>query len=412
MYNKFRAVSSIQVIAELCVPILGVLGLKAFFSANIKKEEKQKALKKAFFLFGGLIITGFGLAHMFGTFEGLRDAGQYGEIPGFLESLIADRKAMLLADTFRSLILVIISAGFLFYAAKGKLKLFFTTVALTLLLLFDLISVNKKYVNSDDFKLARKIEKPFTASSADKAILEDKTHYRVANFSVDPMNDGSTSYFHNSIGGYHAAKLGRYQELFDFQIAKNNMQVLNMLNTKYFIIADDKGVPDAQQNADANGNAWFVEQLLSVENANQEIQSLDTINTKLSAVIRKEDRVNTETYFQIAQDSMATITLNDYNLTSLVYSTQTTGAQFAVFSEIFYQEGWNAYLDGQAVPHYRVNYVLRGMDIPTGKHTIEFKFEPKVIQYGSLFSLGSYGVLFFVSIGWFFYDQKKKKQIS
>jgi uncharacterized membrane protein YfhO len=185
-----------------------------------------------------------------------------------------------------------------------------------------------------------------------------------------------------------------------------------MLNTKYFIIADDKGVPDAQQNADANGNAWFVEQLLSVENANQEIQSLDTINTKLSAVIRKEDRVNTETYFQIAQDSMATITLNDYNLTSLVYSTQTTGAQFAVFSEIFYQEGWNAYLDGQAVPHYRVNYVLRGMDIPTGKHTIEFKFEPKVIQYGSLFSLGSYGVLFFVSIGWFFYDQKKKKQIS
>jgi hypothetical protein len=269
LYNKFRAVSSIQVIAELCVPVLGVLGLKAFFSSGITKEDKQESLKKSVLFFGGLIIIGFGLAHLFGAFEGLRDAQQYSEIPGFLDAVIADRKAMLFSDTVRSLVLVIITGGVLWFFLKGRLKSVFAIVGITLFILFDLISVNKKYVNADDFKASRKIEKPFTASPADTNILQDKTHFRVANFSVDPMNDGSTSYFHESIGGYHAAKLGRYQELFDFQIAKNNMQVLNMLNTKYFIIADDKGTPQAQQNRDANGNAWFVAALIPVKSANE-----------------------------------------------------------------------------------------------------------------------------------------------
>ena len=409
LYNKFRAVSSIQVIAELCVPVLGVLGLKAFFSSGITKEDKQESLKKSVLFFGGLIIIGFGLAHLFGAFEGLRDAQQYSEIPGFLDAVIADRKAMLFSDTVRSIVLVIITGGVLWFFLKGKLKSVFAIVGITLFILFDLISVNKKYVNADDFKASRKIEKPFTASPADTNILQDKTHFRVANFSVDPMNDGSTSYFHESIGGYHAAKLGRYQELFDFQIAKNNMQVLNMLNTKYFIIADDKGTPQAQKNRDANGNAWFVAALIPVKSANEEIQALDAINTKKAAVILESDYESSRIQFPIQQDSVATINLVNYNVTSLTYSSKTNTEQFAVFSEIFYKEGWNAYIDDELTPHFRVNYVLRGMKIPEGKHEIEFKFEPKVIQQGKIISFISYGLLFFVSVVWLYYDKKKKK---
>ena len=407
LYNKFRAVSSIQVIAELCVPILGVLGLKAFFSAEMSKEEKYQGLKKAVLAFGALIIVGFALAHMFGTFEGLRDAQQYSEIPGFLDAVIADRKAMLLSDTIRSLVLVLISGTSLWLFLKGKLKPVIVIVGLTLLILFDLISVNKKYVNADDFKTARKIKKPFTKSDADKIILQDKSHYRVANFAVDLMNDGSTSYYHNSIGGYHAAKLGRYQELFDFQIAKNNIQVFNMLNTKYFIIPDDEGKPKAQQNTEANGNVWFVDNLIPVKNANEEIQALDSLSTKEEAVILENDYKKMDIQFPMQQDTIATIALVDYKVTSLTYNSKTETAQFAVFSEIFYKEGWNAYIDGELVPHYRVNYVLRGMKIPAGIHNIEFKFEPKVIQQGKTVSLISYALLLLISVGWFFYDKKK-----
>ncbi|WP_368348283.1 YfhO family protein [Polaribacter sp. BM10] len=410
LYNKFRAVSSIQVIAELCVPILGVLGLKELFSSALEVKEKQAALKKAVMVFGGLIIVGFGFAHIFGTFEGLRDAQQYSEVPGFLDAVIADRKAMLFSDTVKSLVLVLISGAVLWFTLKKKIKIPFAIIAITVLILFDLLSVNLNYVNADDFKSSRKIEKPFVASSADKAILKDTSYFRVANFSVDPMNDGSTSYFHNSIGGYHAAKLGRYQELFDYQIAKNNMQVLNMLNTKYFIVPDNKGNVQAQQNIEANGNVWFVEKLISVNNANEEIQALDSLNTKNTAVILKENFSKLKENLFVEKDSTAIIKLISNDVTNLKYQSSSTKAQFAIFSEIYYKDGWNAYLDGKLVPYYNVNYVLRGMEIPAGHHEITFKFEPKVIIEGKIFSLISYALLIVVSAGWFFYDEKKKRK--
>ena len=330
LYNKFRAVSSIQVIAELCVPILAILALQAFFSSKIAKKEKQEALRKAVYTFGGLIIAGFLLAHMIGTFEGLRDAQQYIEIPGFLEAVIADRKAMLLTDTMRSLVLMLFAAGFLWYLLKEKIKQVPVILGLLVLLLFDLISVDKNYVNANDFKSARKIKKPFVATNADKAIQQDKEYFRVLNFAVDPMNDGSTSYFHNSIGGYHAAKLGRYNELFEYQIAKNNMQVLNMLNTKYFIIPDKEGNLQPQINQDANGNAWFVDNLLIAKTANQEIKALDSLDTKKAAVIIESDynQLKKENNFSLQKDTTATISLEKYSLTSLVYKTQSQKPQF------------------------------------------------------------------------------------
>lgn len=414
LYNKFRAVSSIQVIAELCVPILGILGLKAFFSSNITSKEKTESLKKAVLIFGGLIVAGFLLAHSFSTFEGIRDATYLNiekeySMTGVLDAIIADRKSMLLIDTLRSLALVLVSGGILWFFLKNKLNKQFTIIGLAVFMLFDLISVNKKYVNESDFKAAKKVEKPFTASSADKLILKDKTHFRVANFAGDPMQDGSTSYFHQSIGGYHAAKMGRYQELFDHQIAKNNMEVLNMLNTKYFLIPDKNGEPQAQQNTDANGNAWFVETVKVVNSANEEMQSLDSLPTKTTAVIDISG-VQNKTTFNILKDSMATIKLLKYDVTELTYQSKATKEQFAVFSEIYYKDGWNAYVDGELTPHFRVNYVLRGMKVPAGEHTIEFKFEPEVIQKGGFISLTSYGLLLLITIGWLFYDKKKKKK--
>jgi hypothetical protein len=416
LYNKFRAVSSIQVIAELCVPILGVLGLKEFFSSKITSEEKIASLKKAVLVFGGLILSGFLLAHSFSTFEGIRDATYLNiekeyTVNGVLDAVIADRKSMLLVDTLRSLALVLLSAGVLWFFIKNKLKQQFAIIGLTIFILFDLISVNKKYVNETDFKPARRVEQPFTATNADILILKDKTHFRVANFAQDPMQDGSTSYFHQSIGGYHAAKMGRYQELFDYQIAKNNMEVLNMLNTKYFLVPDKNGELQAQQNPDINGNVWFVENVKVVNAANEEIQILDSLQTKITAVIDKSNSFE-NIKFNFQKDSMATINLLKYDVTALTYQSKTTKEQFAVFSEIYYKDGWNAYVDGKLAPHYRVNYVLRGMKIPAGEHTIEFKFEPKVIQKGGLISLGSYILLLLVAVGWFLYNKKQKKKLN
>lgn len=408
LYNKFRAVSSIQVIAELCVPILGVLALKEFFSAKVSSEEKIESLKKASYVFGGLIIVGFVLAHFSSSFEGLRDAN-YSELPDLIDAVIADRKSMLLMDTLRSLILMILAAGVLWFFLKGKLKQHIAVIGLVVFILFDLISVNKNYVNESDFIPSRRVDKPFTATNADKLILEDKTHYRVANFAKDPMQDGSTSYFHQSIGGYHAAKMGRYQELFEYQIAKNNMDVLNMLNTKYFIVPDKEGKEQVQLNEDANGNAWFVKNVKIVNSANEEMQALDSLDTKRFAVIDKSS-IQRKIQFNVSKDSTATINLTNYDVTQLTYQSKTVKEQFAVFSEIYYKDGWNAYINGKLTPHFRVNYVLRGMKIPAGNNEIVFKFEPEVIQKGGLISLTSYALLLLIAIGWLFYDDKKKKK--
>jgi hypothetical protein len=412
LYNKFRAVSSIQVIAELCVPILSFLALKAFFSKENTSVEKQEALKKAVYVFGGVLLVGFISAHVFATFEGLRDQQQYSALPGLIDALIADRKAMLFSDTLRSLLLTGLAAGTLWFLLKNKLKQTAVILVFALLILFDLISVDKSYVNEADFTPARNIENPFIKTNADKLILQDTSHYRVGNFTVDPMNDARTSYFHNSIGGYHAAKMGRYQELFEYQIAQRNMEVLDMLNTKYLLFPDDKGETQVQLNDASNGNAWFVENLRFVASENEEMQALDSLDSKNTAVLNDTEF---ETQFKLKEtlkyerDSIATIQLTNYDVTKLVYQTDATKEQFAVFSEIYYKDGWNAYIDGVLTPHFRVNYVLRGMEIPAGVHQVVFQFVPSVIKKGKLISLIAYGLLLLLPVGWFFYKKKRVK---
>lgn len=408
LYNKFRAVSSIQVIAELCVPLLGVLALKGIFSESISKEDKIAALKKALYVTLGIIVVGFLYAYGFSTFEGIRDA-QYQAYPGLIDAVIADRKSMLFWDSVRSLALITASFGVIWMLLKGKLDQRKAILGFTVLILLDLVSVDKKYVSEDDFKPARKIERPFVASEADKQILKDKSHYRVANFTVNPILDGRTSYFHKSIGGYHAAKLGRYQELFDYQMAKNNVEVFNMLNVKYFIFNDQSGKEQAQVNPDANGNVWFVNEIKVANSANEEIKGLDSLDTKNEVVLAKldYDKITASIDVVRQKDSIATIKLVDYGLTTLEYESKTSQEQFAVFSEIFYKDGWNVYVDGVLTPHYRVNYVLRGMLVPSGNHTITFKFEPSIISTGNTITLVSYALLLIVPIGWFFIRKKE-----
>ena len=405
LYNKFRAVSSFQVIAELCIPLLGFLAVREFFFSKIEKKQKQIALKKALYSSVGLIVVGLLYALAFSTFEGIRDAS-YSEYEGLLDAVKADRLSMLYSDSFRSIILIGVGFVVLWLFLKQQLKYTTSIIAFAVLILFDLVQVNLRYVNGDDFKEARAIDKPFKASTADLQILKDKSHYRVANFSTDPFQDGRTSYFHKSIGGYHAAKMGRYQDLIEFQLSKQNMQVYNMLNTKYFIIPGDNGELIAQQNPDANGNAWFVKKINYVQTADQEIRALDSTQTKNIAIVN-ENNIYKKINFSLEVDSLAYIKLTEYSLNSLTYETSSKFDEFSVFSEIYYKNGWKSYIDGELQPYTNVNYVLRGMEIPKGEHIIKFKFEPSVIKTGSIISLISYALMLLIPISWFFYYKKK-----
>ena len=405
LYNKFRAVSSFQVIAELCIPLLGFLALKEFFFSKTDKEQKQIALKKALYSSVGLIVIGLLYALSFSTFEGIRDAS-YSEYDGLLDAVKADRLSMLYTDSFRSIVLIGIGFVVLWLFLKQQLKYTTSIIAFAVLILFDLVQVNLRYVNANDFKEARVIDKPFKASTADLQILKDKSHYRVANFSTDPFQDGRTSYFHKSIGGYHAAKLGRYQDLIEFQLSKQNMQVYNMLNVKYFIIPGDDGEEVAQQNPDANGNAWFVKNIKYVQTADQEIRALDSTLTK-STVVVNENNIHKKITLSSEVDSLAYIRLTEYSLNSLTYETSSKFDEFSVFSEIYYKDGWKSYIDGELQPYTNVNYILRGLEIPKGEHIIKFKFEPSVIKTGNTISLISYALMLLIPVSWFFYYKKK-----
>ena len=407
LYNKFRAVSSIQVITELAIPLMGILALNEFIFGTSTSVEKLKALRNTFFITGGIALLFALTGSSLFAFESANDAMYNRMLKGLSEAIIADRKELLFHDSVRTFVLVFLAAFTLWMLLKKWLSKNVVILILVVLIVFDLVSIDKNYVNNDSFESAKQIDKPFVATAIDKEILKDKSIYRVANFLVNPMNDGSTSYFHKSIGGYFAAKLGRYQELFDYQIAKNNMQVLDMLNTKYFIFSDKNQKESVQLNPNANGNAWMVQQIKLVNTATEEMESLDSLNTKITAVLNKKFIENN---FQTnyPKDSTALIQLTKYTSNDLNYNFHASSTQFVVFSEIYYKDGWNAYIDGKLSPYYQVDYVLRGMQIPAGKHNIEFKFEPTVIKTGSIITLSSYILLFLIGGGWLFISRKRK----
>ncbi|WP_179353665.1 YfhO family protein [Winogradskyella vidalii] len=409
LYDKFRAVSSIQVLLELCVPVLGVFALVRLFNDFQKDEEKLKALKYTVGITGGLALLFLLFKSTLFDFEGLRD-DQYIEAYGqpFIDAIIEDRKSLMTADTLRTLILVLLSAGTIFLFLKKKISENIVVVVFAVLILFDLVVVDKKYVNNDNFISAVKVDKPYQPNQADREILKDKGHFRVMDMSSEgQQKPAKAAYFHNSLMGYSAAKLGRVNELLDFHVYKNNMNVLNMLNTKY-IIAEEQNTVFPYTNTDANGNAWFVSQLNVVANANEEIMALDSLNTKTTAVLDNEFQTthNLKTNYQV--DSTATIQLKEFQPNYLKYESHNSNDGLAVFSEIYYNHGWNAYIDNELVPHFRVNYVLRALELPKGNHTIEFKFEPQVVETGSKIALASSAILGILLLLGVFYTFKKK----
>ena len=396
LYDKFRAVSSIQVILELCIPALGILGLHQFFKSS-DQTQKIKALKNTFVITGGIALGFFLLKDVFLDFVGVND-GFYRENYGneFVDAVIEDRKSMLSADALRSFILVGLAAAVLYGYTRSKLNGLKTTLALGILVVFDLVSINLNYVNKDNFMAAARVDKPFTANAADIVILKDDSHYRVFDLSQDGRRSPArASYFHNSLGGYHAAKLGRYNDVYNFYVLNNNINVLNMLNTKYIIIENEQNQVFPYQNEEAAGNAWFVENLTTLGNENEVLLALDSLNFKKKAVSSKTFNYP-ENY---VVDSMATINLIEYQPNYLKYNSNNTNDGFAVFSEIYYSNGWKALIDGEEQPIERINYVLRGLYVPKGNHTIEFKFEPEVVEIGSKIMLAGAFVFVLVFAG-------------
>ena len=386
-YNKFRAVSMILVIAEFTIPFLAFLGLNKFLTDNDKQSNLIK-LKNAFYITGGITLVFALFPSMFLDFLSDKDLSPISngvKTPnGFLDGLVADRSTLLSSDAWRSFMFITLSFGVLFLYIKEKLSKNYVILIIGALLITDMWGINKRYLNEDHFARKSKVKTPYKPTQADNFILKDKDpNFRVFNQSVSTFNDASTSYFHKSIGGYHGAKLKRYQELIEFHISKGNMNVLNMLNTKYFITQDGR----AQLNPGALGNAWFVENINTVKNADEEIAALGNFDPLKTIIV--DERYDDNLININNLNSSSIIKLDSYKPNHLTYTSNNIDEGIAVFSEIYYKDGWNVYINGIGSNHFRANYVLRAMKIPAGNHIIEFKFEPSVFTNGERISLAS-----------------------
>lgn len=426
LYSKFRAVSSIQVIIELCIPILGVLALARLFNKEVKTKEKEKIVYISTAILSGIILFFILFKTSLFNFVGLSDAYYEQAIfgPEFMEIIREDRSAIFTKDAIRSLLLILATAGVLIAFLKEKLKENVVIILLIGLLLFDLVSIARHYVSTEEFVSKAQFEHPYRTLDVDKQILKDKGHYRV----FEPrlrMANSRTAYFHNTLGGYHAAKPRQFQELYDFyldngnekfQVSERNINVINMMNVKY-IIKDLEGEQDQQgagavvlRNPYPNGNAWFVKKLNFVATADEEMLSIYGLDTSDEAVFRKGQTAAENLKETYGKDSLSTIELVKYSPSELKYQSDNKAAGLAVFSEIHYPHGWNAYVDGKLVPHYRVNYVLRALEVPAGKHSIDFKFEPTIVSTGIAVSLTSTLILVFLIIVALYFEFKRKRE--
>lgn len=406
LYDKFRAVSSIQVLLELCFPVLAVMGLQSFFQLD-QLHQKKALFQSTLFGVGVMLI----LFLFKGTFNFSAASDDYfikNYGPAFVDALKSDRKTMYSADLLRSAFFILLVSGSLWLYIKNKFAQNTTIILIGLVMIFDLFLVDKKYVSAKDFVSKREIEVPFQATPVDLQILQDSSNYRVFEINGN-LSSARASFFHKSIGGYHAAKPRRMQQLFDYQIAKNNLEPLNFLNVKYLIQTDKEGKEFPIANPEANGNAWFVNQIQLVSTADEEMKALDKLDSKKVAVINDKDFEVKKTAF--AKDSLASITLDSYQPNDLKYTSINSNDGLAVFSEMYYKNGWNVYVDGNKVEHLRANYVLRALPIPAGKHTIEFKFEPEVVKTGSTITLLSSIVMVLLLAAGIYFERKKGTQL-
>ena len=403
-YNKFRAVTMTLVIAEFAMPLLGIIAVKVFFESLADRKKMFRALQVAFAIAGGVTLFFALFPGWLLNFTGPNDEAMVKQLPEwFIQAIRDDRKNLLRADALRGFILIAFAAVALWGVLYGKLKKEYATIALIALILIDMFPVNKRHLNNNSFTSRSKTEIPFEPGPADEQILKDKDpDFRVFNLTVDPFSDASTSYFHKSIGGYSGVKMRRYQELIENHIGRQNMAVLNMLNTKYFIVPDAQRNPVAQYNPGALGHVWFVETYQLVENADAELRALTGLVPDSNAVIDKRFGMAL-TGLQPGTDTTDMIWQDGYAPNQISYRYSTKGKRLAVFSEIYYPKGWNAYVDDQPYTHFRANYILRAMVLPAGYHKIEFRFEPLVYSVGEKISrISSILLILLVLAGCFF----------
>ncbi len=410
-FSKFRTPNSVLSVTAILIPLMGFYGLHKFIS-----EKEKETRKRQLFISSGIMIGMCAFLALLGPslfdLTGGSDARFQGSLN--MDLLMEDRASVMRSSSFRSLMLILLSAGGMFLFHTGKLKSVYLIGILAVLNLYDLIGTDQRYVSANDFVKERQYKRYFEQRPVDKKILADKNpHYRVHDLTINYWNSSSSSYYHKTIGGMHAAKLQRIQDLHDYYISKGNQNVLNMLNTRYFIVPDNNNQPTAQLNPAALGNAWFVNELKVVQTANEEIESLGNIDPQGEAIVHQEY----QDYIQGLQlNKTGRITLNSYSPDVLEYSSSSDSEQFAVFSEMWYgpNKGWQAYVDGEKVDHIRVNYGLRGMKIPAGSHQIKFEFKPSTYYTGETISLiSSFALLLlllYVVYAYFRTDLKTIKQ--
>ena len=425
MYNKFRTPSMSLVIANVTMVLMAILALKTLLNKEIEQKQLQKALLISVGITGGLCLLFIIFAGSF-SLSGLSDtqmAIQYGnQWQTIQDILIKDRKDLLLADSFRSLVFILLSATMLWLLTNNKIKnqnvVVTTLIALTI---FDLWGVDKRYLNKKNFINKNKI---VLQPTQDDLLIDEYANkngdkdYRVFNVAVNTFNDSYPSAFHHQIGGYHAAKLRRYQDLIDFYLSRHiNTNVLNMLNARYFVIPNGQGGNTVQRNVAALGNAWFVDNYKIVDNPNEEILALNDFNPSSTAIINKEYASVVEGK-DLTLDSNSVIVMEHqepYHPDYLKYNTNTSKEQLAVFSEIHYAPDWRVYIDGKPAEYIRVNYVLRAMVIPAGKHVIEFKNEaPLLHKLDKVAWIGStiFALIIIGAIVLHFKNKKKKEIIG
>lgn len=398
-YNKFRAVSTALVIVQWSLPVLACLILSELWKGNVSKPELKRGLTWSVGITGGIALvfalfgtkmfgfesgSDYDLLYNIAYHSGFNEAGARQFADYVLDAMGAERARMLRMDAWRSLLFVLVSAGLVWLLATGKIKRGAFAATLAILVCIDLVPVDMRYLSYDDFVPANRTK--IYPTEADEVILRDTTPgYRVANLSLNLFSDATTSYFHRSVGGYHGAKLQRYQDLIDRHLGTMNLEVYDMLNTKYFIVPEESGRLAVEQNDEANGAAWFVNEVVPVSTPDEEIGALDTIDTKKLAVTDR--RFYNELSVYGTADSTATITLEDYKVNHLTYGYESASDAVAVFSEIYYDKGWKAYIDGVEAPYFRADYVLRAMQLPAGRHTVEFVFRAPHFKEASAVTL-------------------------
>jgi hypothetical protein len=436
LYNKFRAVTMSLVIPQFCFSVLAVMAVSRLVRETDWNDARKK-LRLAVYVISAILLVLFGFYFTSG-FTGGHDKemknnfrqGSLQQVPrgqqpsqqmlqqaddfstGLISALHEDRKSLMGGDLLRAILLIGLAAVLIGLYTRQKIKPFILMAGLIVLSSYDLLSVANRYLNSESFVEDSDFESAFTPSEADQLILKDPDHDNFRIFdqtSGAPFQDSRPSFHHNSVGGYHPAILGLYSDLIDRQLEKGNERVYNMLNTKYFIVQDPQsGKPVARMNPSAFGNAWLVKGIKYVNNANEEMDALDSTDLRDTVVVDKKYQS------QIKQlpvaDSMASIKLKQNLNDKIDYGFHSSSPQFAVFSEIYYPLGWNAFIDGQPASYIKVNYLLRGMYVPAGDHAIEFRFEPRSYSVGRTVTIIANSLVFLLLIGTIVYYVTRKRK--